>query len=331
MRLAIVGATGLVGKTMLQVLQEKKVNFRELYLAASKKSMGIELPFKGEKYQVKSIEEVLDLKPDVALFSTGGDIAKEWVPKFVQAGTYVIDNSSAWRMDKNTKLIVPEINGKSLTKEDRLIANPNCSTIQLVMALMPLHKKYGLKRVVVSTYQSVTGSGSKAVSQMVKERKSEQVKEPAYPHQIDMNCLPHCDDFMDNGYSKEELKIINETRKILGIDDLPVTATAVRVPVTAGHSESINLELKNAFKLEDVKEAIKDFAGLKLLDQPSKNKYPMPIDAKNKDEVYVGRIRKDYSLDNALNFWVVTDNLRKGAATNAIQILNHLRDQKFVK
>lgn len=331
LKIAIIGGTGLVGKTLLQVLWDHKMPFKNLHIAASEKSVGVEIPFKDYNFEVKSIEEVLELAPDVALFSAGGDISKEWAPKFTQKGIYVIDNSSAWRMDSGVKLVIPEINGKSLTESDKLIANPNCSTIQLAMILHPLHRQYGLSRVVVSTYQSVTGSGNKAVSQLSKERKGEEVKEKAYPHPIDMNCLPHCDDFMDNGYTKEELKVINETRKILRENELPITATAVRVPVTGGHSESVNIELEKDFKLDGLRNVLKSFPGVKLVDHPEKNEYPMPITAKDHDEVFVGRIRKDNTRPNALNLWVVADNLRKGAATNAVQILKQLMENKILK
>lgn len=331
LKIAIIGGTGLVGKTLLQVLWDHKLPFKNLHIAASQKSAGVEIPFKDYSFEVKSIEEVLALAPDIALFSVTSEIAKEWAPKFTQEGIYVIDNSSAWRMDSNVKLVIPEINGKFLTSSDKLIANPNCSTIQLAMVLHPLHQQYGVNRVVVSTYQSVTGSGSKAVSQLSKERKGEEVREMAYPHPIDLNCLPHCDDFMDNGYTKEELKMINESRKILKEKELPITATAVRVPVTGGHSESVNIELDKDFKLEGIRSTLKNFPGVKLVDQPGKNEYPMPISAKDRDDVYVGRIRKDTTRPNALNLWVVADNLRKGAATNAVQILKQLKENKVLK
>ncbi len=323
MKIAIVGSTGMVGRTMLNILEYSNISISELLPVASKKSIGKSITFKGKKYLVTSIENAIEQKPDIALFSAGGNISLEWAPKFAEVGTVVIDNSSAWRMDATKKLIVPEINANLLTKEDKIIANPNCSTIQLVMALAPIHKTYGIKRLVISTYQSVTGTGKAAVTQLENE-KNNQPSEKTYPHPIHNNLIPHCDVFQENDYTKEELKLVNETRKILGDDTIKITATAVRVPVVGGHSESVNITLKKEYDLKALKKLLANTEGVVLKDNPAKNEYPMPIDAEGKDEVFVGRIRRDFSEENALNMWVVSDNLRKGAATNTIQIAKYL-------
>ncbi len=323
MRVAVVGATGMVGNVMLKILAERNFPIKELIPVASEKSVGKKITFKNKVYKVVGLQNALDQKPNIALFSAGGDTSLKWAPKFASVGTTVIDNSSAWRMDKSKKLVVPEINAHILTKNDKIIANPNCSTIQMLMVLAPLHKKYEIKRVVVSTYQSITGTGVKAVAQMNNERSGKE-GEMAYPHPIDKNCLPHCDDFTDNGYTKEELKLVNETCKILNDDTIRLTATAVRVPVVGGHSESINLEFENDFDLEEVRRLLKKTSGIIVQDDIENNIYPMPIEANNKDEVFVGRIRRDFSNTNSLNLWIVADNLRKGAATNAIQIAEYL-------
>lgn len=323
MKVAVVGATGMVGAVMLKVLEARNFPVTELIPVASEKSVGKKLSFKGSEYRVHSMEEAVASKADLALFSAGGETSLEWAPKFAAVGTIVVDNSSAWRMDPAKKLIVPEINGNTLGAEDKIIANPNCSTIQMVMALAPLHKIYGVKRVVVSTYQSISGSGLKAVRQMEAERAGEKA-EMAYPYPIDQNCLPHCDVFLENGYTKEEMKLVHETKKILGDDSVRVTATAVRVPVKGGHSESLNVTFSKDFDLSDIRKALHDTDGIKLQDNTDVNQYPMPLYAEGKDDVFVGRIRRDESLDNTLNMWVVSDNLRKGAATNAVQIAEHL-------
>ena len=324
MRIAIVGATGLVGRKMLEVLDESGLTISELIPVASEKSKGSIVKFQGKDYTVCTAAEAILAKPDAALFSAGGSVSLEWAPKFAEAGIPVIDNSSAWRMHEDIKLVVPEINADQLTADDKIIANPNCSTIQLVMVLNPLHKKYGLKRVVVSTYQSITGTGAKAVAQFEAERNGT-TPEMIYHYPIDKNCIPQCDSFTDNGYTKEELKVVNETRKILGIPDLRVTATAVRVPVVGGHSESVNLEFENDFDIEEVRSILANTKGVIVQDDPDTFTYPMPLLAHNKDEVFVGRIRRDFSNPNTLNLWIVADNLRKGAATNAVQILEYLQ------
>lgn len=329
MKLAVVGATGMVGREMLQVLQERNVAFNELYLVASDKSKGTKIEFKGKQYEVITLAEAVALKPDVAIFSAGGNTSLEWAPQFAAVGTTVVDNSSAWRMMPGNKLIVPEINADSLTKNDKIIANPNCSTIQLVVALANLHKTYKIKRLVISTYQSITGTGVKAVNQLEAERKGVQA-EMAYPYKIDKNCLPHCDVFLENGYTKEEMKLVNETRKILNDDSIMVTATAVRVPVVGGHSESVNVEFEKAFTLTDVRKIIHDTPGVVLQDNTDVNSYPMPLYAKGKDDVFVGRLRIDESQPNTLNMWIVADNLRKGAATNAVQIVQYLVEHNLV-
>ncbi len=326
MRLAIVGVTGLVGTVMNQVLEEENLSITEYIPVASAKSVGNKISFQGEDYSIVSLEDAVAMKPDVAIFSAGGSISLEWAPKFAEAGTFVVDNSSAWRMDATKKLVVPEINADQLTIEDKIIANPNCSTIQMVMALAPLHRKYGIDRVVVSTYQSFTGTGVKAVHQYETEKSGKVLpkEEMAYHYQIFENCIPQCDSFTANGYTKEEMKLVNETKKILSDDSIKVTATAVRVPVNGGHSESINVSFKRDFDLDDVKTILQNTVGIELMDDISNFKYPMPLFAKNKNEVFVGRVRRDESAPNTLNMWVVADNLRKGAATNAIQIVKYL-------
>ncbi|MFN5556024.1 MAG: aspartate-semialdehyde dehydrogenase [Chryseotalea sp.] len=330
MKLAIVGATGLVGQEVLKVLEERQFQFDELYLVASAKSVGHTIKFKGKEYTIKSMEEVCKLAPDVAIFSAGGGTSLEWAPRFAEMGTVVIDNSSAWRMDPTKKLVVPEINGNLLTAEDRIIANPNCSTIQMVVALAPLHAAYKLKRIVVSTYQSVTGTGKDAVQQMMDERAGKPAQK-VYPHPIDMNALPHIDVFQDNGYTKEEMKMVNETRKILGDDSIGVTSTTVRVPTMGGHSEAVNAEFHKDFDLQEVRNLLSKAPGVVVQDEPKQNVYPMPLFAQGKDEVFVGRIRRDESQPNTLNLWIVADNLRKGAATNAVQIAEHLLKSVLVK
>lgn len=318
MKVAVVGATGMVGNVMLQVLREQNFPVTELIPVASEKSVGMEIEYSGSKYKVVNLETAVALKPDVAIFSAGGDTSLEWAPKFAAVGTTVIDNSSAWRMDPTKKLIVPEINGNALNSNDKIIANPNCSTIQLVLTLAPLHKAFNIKRVVVSTYQSITGTGVKAVQQMENERAGVQ-GEMAYKYPIDKNCIPQCDSFLENGYTKEEMKLTNETKKILD-PSINVTATAVRVPVVGGHSEAVNIEFEKDFDLMEVRNLLKAQSGLTLEDDPENYCYPMPKYAEGKDAVFVGRIRRDESQPNTLNLWIVADNLRKGAATNAVQI-----------
>jgi aspartate-semialdehyde dehydrogenase len=318
MKVAVVGATGMVGNVMLQVLREQNFPITELIPVASEKSVGTEIDFGGLKFKVVGLETAVNMRPDVAIFSAGGDTSLEWAPKFAEVGTTVIDNSSAWRMDPTKKLIVPEINGNELTATDKIIANPNCSTIQLVLTLAPLHKAYKVKRVVVSTYQSITGTGVKAVQQMENERNGIN-GDMAYNYPIDKNCIPQCDSFVDNGYTKEEMKLTNETKKILD-PAINVTATAVRVPVVGGHSEAVNIEFENDFDLADVRKLLHDQSGITLKDDPTTYSYPMPKYAEGKDDVFVGRIRRDESQANTLNLWIVADNLRKGAATNAVQI-----------
>ena len=329
MRIAVVGATGMVGQEMLRVLEQRNVPVDELLLVASEKSVGKEVAFKGKQIKVISMKDAIAAKPDIALFSAGGDTSLEFAPQFAELGTTVIDNSSAWRMNPDKKLIVPEINADTLTEDDKIIANPNCSTIQLVMVLKPLHKKYNIKRVVVSTYQSITGTGVKAVSQMENERAGEK-GEMAYPYEIDRNCLPHCDVFLENGYTKEEMKLTNETKKILNDDNVHVTATAVRVPVVGGHSESVNIEFNSEFNTTDVRKVLANTPGITVQDMPETNTYPMPLYSKGKDDVFVGRIRRDLSQINTLNCWIVADNLRKGAATNAVQIAEYLINKKVL-
>ena len=329
MKIAVVGATGMVGQVMRVVLAELNFPVTELIPVASERSVGKEIEFKGKKHIVVGMEEAISLKPDIALFSAGGETSKIWAPKFAEAGTTVIDNSSAWRMVESKKLIVPEINADQLTKEDKIIANPNCSTIQLVMVLNPLHKKYGIKRVVISTYQSITGTGVKAVLQLENERQGIQ-GEMAYPYPIDGNCLPHCDDFTENGYTKEEMKLVNETKKILGDDSVKVTATAVRVPVQGGHSEAVNIEFENDFDLAELRKILSQSEGVTLQDNPDTNTYPMPRYAEGKNDTFVGRIRRDETQENTLNLWIVADNLRKGAAANTVQIAQYLVDKGLV-
>ncbi|MFD1631592.1 aspartate-semialdehyde dehydrogenase [Pseudopedobacter beijingensis] len=330
MKVAVVGATGLVGTEMLKVLAERNFPVTELIPVASEKSKGKEIDFKGKKYKVVTVEEAIEMVPDVALFSAGGSTSLEQAPKFAAKGTVVIDNSSAWRMDPSKKLIVPEVNADVLTKEDKIIANPNCSTIQMVVALKPLHDEYKIKRVVVSTYQSVTGTGVKAVNQLMNERKGITDGEMAYAYPIDLNVIPQIDVFQDNGYTKEEMKMILETKKIMGDDSIRVTATTVRIPVMGGHSESLNIEFEKDFDLAKVRELLAATPGVIVVDDPANAKYPMPMDAHGKDEILVGRIRRDESQDKALNMWCVADNLRKGAATNTVQIAEALVAQKLI-
>ena len=322
MKVAVVGATGMVGNVMLEVLKEQNFPVTELIPVASEKSVGKSVAYNGNSYTVVGLQTAVDMKPDVAIFSAGGETSLEWAPLFAEVGTTVIDNSSAWRMDPNKKLIVPEINGNELTSSDKIIANPNCSTIQLVMVMAPLHRKYGIKRAIVSTYQSITGTGVKAVEQMENERAGKE-GDMAYKYPIDKNCIPQCDVFLENGYTKEEMKLTNETKKILD-PAINVTATAVRVPVVGGHSEAVNIEFQHDFELEDVKTILKNTPGITLQDDIANYIYPMPKYAQNKDDVFVGRIRRDESQANTLNLWIVADNLRKGAATNAVQIANLL-------
>ncbi|ADY54360.1 aspartate-semialdehyde dehydrogenase [Pseudopedobacter saltans DSM 12145] len=330
MKVAVVGATGLVGTEMLKVLAERNFPVTELIPVASEKSKGKEIDFKGKKYKVVTVEEAIEMVPEVALFSAGGSTSLEQAPKFAAKGTVVIDNSSAWRMDPSKKLVVPEVNASVLTKEDKIIANPNCSTIQMVVALKPLHDEYKIKRVVVSTYQSVTGTGVKAVNQLMNERKGITDGEMAYAYPIDLNVIPQIDVFQDNGYTKEEMKMILETKKIMGDDSIKVTATTVRIPVMGGHSESINIEFENDFDLAKVRELLAATPGVIVVDDPANAKYPMPMDAHGKDEILVGRIRRDESQDNTLNMWCVADNLRKGAATNTVQIAEALVAQNLI-
>lgn len=330
MKIAIVGATGLVGGEVFRVLEERNLPITELIPVASENSVGKEVIFKGKKYKVVGMQTAINLRPDIAIFSAGGSTSLEWAPKFAEVGTVVIDNSSAWRMDPTKKLIVPEVNAHEITENDKIIANPNCSTIQMVVALNPLHKKYKIKRIVVSTYQSVTGTGKKAVDQLMDERKG--IDGPkAYPYKIDLNVLPHIDVFMENGYTKEEMKMVNETKKIMGDDAIKVTATTVRIPVMGGHSESLNVQFENDFDLEEVKKILQQAEGVIVQDDVKNLLYPMPLNAHNKDEVFVGRLRRDESQANTLNMWVVADNLRKGAATNAIQIAEYLVKNNIVK
>jgi aspartate-semialdehyde dehydrogenase len=323
MRIAVVGATGMVGEIMLKVLAERNFPVTELIPVASEKSIGKEVEFKGKFYKVVGMQTAVDMKADIALFSAGGDTSLEWAPKFAAAGTTVIDNSSAWRMDATKKLIVPEINASELTKEDKIIANPNCSTIQMVLVLAPLHKKYNVKRVIVSTYQSITGTGVKAVQQLENEYSGVQ-GEMAYKYPIHRNAIPQCDSFEDNGYTKEEMKLVRETKKILSDNSINVTATAVRVPIVGGHSEAVNVEFSHDFDVMEVRSILENTAGVVVQDSTDNFSYPMPIYAEGKDEVFVGRIRRDESQENALNMWIVADNLRKGAATNTVQIAEYL-------
>lgn len=324
MKVAVVGATGLVGSKMLEVLAERNFPVTELFPVASERSIGKEVEFKGKKYKVISADDAIAAKPDVAIFSAGGSTSLQLAPKFAEAGITVIDNSSAWRMDPSKKLVVPELNADTLTKDDKIIANPNCSTIQMVVALNPLHKKYKIKRIIVSTYQSVTGTGKKAVDQLFNERKGVKDGPMAYKYGIDLNAIPQIDVFLDNGYTKEEMKMVNETRKIMRDDSIRVTATTVRIPVIGGHSESVNVEFENDFTIDEVKQILSEAPGVVVQDDLSNQVYPMPLLAHEKDEVFVGRIRRDETQPNTLNLWIVSDNLRKGAATNAVQIAEYL-------
>ncbi|MDG1968338.1 MAG: aspartate-semialdehyde dehydrogenase [Flavobacteriaceae bacterium] len=329
MKLAVVGATGMVGEVMLKVLAERGFPFTQLIPVASERSVGKQVLCGERSYEVEGLETAVALQPDLALFSAGGDTSLAWAPKFADKGTVVIDNSSAWRMHPDKKLIIPEINADQLNADDKIIANPNCSTIQMLMALAPLKEKYGLERVVVSTYQSITGTGVKAVQQLENEFSGKK-GEMAYPYPIHKNALPHCDVFTENGYTKEEMKLVHETRKILDDDAIGVSATAIRIPVVGGHSESINVKLKNSFEVEEVRQLLNESDGVVVQDNPTTNTYPMPIYAEGKDEVFVGRIRRDFSQENTLNLWVVSDNLRKGAATNTIQIAEYLLENKLI-
>ena len=336
MRIAVVGATGLVGSKMLQVLDEQHVNIDELIVTASERSVGKEIVFQGKTHKVVSVEEAIDKRPDIAIFSAGGAASKQYAPRFATNGTFVIDNSSAWRMEKDVPLVVAEINADTITPETHIIANPNCSTMQMVMALAPIHKAYGIKRLVISTYQSVSGSGIKGINQLnCEETKHSQLSTlnsqltNAYPHQIYRNVLPHGGDFCDNGYTTEEEKLVNETRKILRDPNIAITATVCRVPVTGGHSEAVNVETLRPFEIEEVRRLLENMPGVVVQDDPANNLYPMAITSFDKDEVFVGRIRRDYSIENGMNLWVVSDNIRKGAATNAVQIAQHIIKQYF--
>ena len=329
MKIAVVGATGMVGTVMLQVLEERNFPFSELLLVASEKSVGKTITYKSKDYSIIGLQDAVDLKPDIALFSAGGAISVEWAPKFAENGTTVVDNSSAWRMDPTKKLIVPEINANELTRKDKIIANPNCSTIQMVVALAPLHRKYKIKRLVISTYQSITGTGVKAVRQLENEYKGLK-GEMAYPYPIHRNAIPHCDVFEENGYTKEEMKLTNETQKILNDNTIAITATAVRIPVVGGHSESVNVEFENEFDLNEVRKLLHGADGIVLKDNTDTNTYPMPIYAEGHDDVFVGRLRRDESQAKTLNMWIVSDNLRKGAATNTIQIAEYLIANEIV-
>ena len=329
MKVAVVGVTGMVGQVMLRVLEERAFQIDQLIPVASARSIGKNVDFRGQSYTVVGMEEAVTMAPDIALFSAGGGTSLEWAPKFADVGTTVIDNSSAWRMDPNKKLIVPEINAHELTTEDKIIANPNCSTIQMVVAMAPIHKTYGLKRLVISTYQSITGTGVAAVQQLENEYKGEK-GEMAYPYPIHRNALPHCDIFVEDGYTKEEMKLVHETRKILGDAKINITATAIRIPVVGGHSESVNAELEKDYDLSELRQLLHESEGVVVQDNPETNTYPMPLYAQGKDDVFVGRIRRDHSNKNSLNLWIVSDNLRKGAATNAVQIAEYLVAQKLV-
>ena len=323
MKVAIIGATGLVGSVLLKILKERKFPLTKLILVASKSSIGKKINFNRKAYEIVSLDTALKLKPNIVLFSAGSDVSIEWAPKFKLIGSTVIDNSSAWRMDSSKKLIVPEINAHLLSKKDKIIANPNCSTIQLVIALSELHNKFNIKRLVISTYQSVTGTGVKAINQLESETIGKE-SEKAYPYKIYKNAIPHCDIFEKNGYTKEEMKLVNETKKILSDDSISITATAVRIPVMGGHSEAINVEFSNPFEVSDVLKILKNTSGVTIQDDVKQSLYPMPLTSQGKDDVFVGRIRRDYSKENALNLWVVSDNLRKGAALNAVQIAEYL-------
>ena len=329
MKVAVVGVTGVVGTVLLKLLEEREFPVSEIIPVASEKSVGNKIMFKGQDYKIVSLGDAVNMKPDIALFSAGGSISLEWAPKFAKEGTRIVDNSSAWRMDSTKKLIVSEVNSKVLTKEDFIIANPNCSTMQMLVVLAPLHKKYKIKRLVISTYQSVSGTGKNAIDQLEGER-NDVNSSKVYPYSIDQNLLPHCDVFEKDGYTKEENKLINETRKILNDNSIQITSTAVRVPIEICHGESVNIEFEKDFEIEDIFEILSDSPGLVVEDDPDNNKYPMPINSVNKDEVFVGRIRRDFSIKSGINLWIVADNLRKGAATNTIQIAEKLIELKIV-
>ena len=329
MKVAVVGVTGVVGTVLVKLLEEREFPVSEIIPVASEKSVGNKIMFKGQDYKIVSLGDAVNMKPDIALFSAGGSISLEWAPKFAKGGTRVVDNSSAWRMDSTKKLIVSEVNSKVLTKEDFIIANPNCSTMQMLVVLAPLHKKYKIKRLVISTYQSVSGTGKNAIDQLESER-NDVSSSKVYPYSIDQNLLPHCDVFEKDGYTKEENKLINETRKILNDNSIQITSTAVRVPIEICHGESVNIEFEKDFEIEDIFEILSDSPGLIVEDDPDNNKYPMPINSANKDEVFVGRIRRDFSIKSGINLWIVADNLRKGAATNTIQIAEKLIELKIV-
>ena len=330
MKVAVVGVTGVVGTVMLNLLDKRKFPITQIIPVASEKSVGNKIVFKGNEYDIVSLNNALIMKPDIALFSAGGSTSKEWAPKFADVGTRVVDNSSAWRMDSTKKLIVSEVNSETLTNNDYIIANPNCSTMQMLVVLAPLHKKFKIKRLVISTYQSVSGTGKNAIDQLYNERNGSN-SEKVYPYSIDQNLLPHCDVFEEGGYTKEENKLINETRKILNDNSIQITSTAVRVPIEICHGESVNIEFEDEFKLEEIFSILKSSPGLIVEDEPEKNLYPMPINAANKDEVFVGRIRRDFSINSGLNLWIIADNLRKGAATNTIQIAEKLIEMGIVK
>ena len=338
MRIAVVGATGLVGSKMLQVLDEQKVRIDELIVAASERSIGKEIIFQSKTYKVIGVDNAIAAHPDIAIFSAGAAASRQYAPRFAEQGTFVVDNSSAWRMEKDVPLVVPEINADTITKDTHIIANPNCSTIQMVMALAPIHKVYGIKRLVIATYQSVSGSGLKGINQLNSEENASKdvarydstTTKPAYPHQIYRNVLPYAGDFCDNDYTSEEEKLVNETRKILRDNNIAITATACRVPVNGGHSEAVNVETLRPFEIDNIRKMLEVTPGIIVQDDPSTNLYPMAITAYDKDEVFVGRIRRDYSIDNGLNLWIVSDNIRKGAATNAVQIAKYLIETKLV-
>ena len=329
MKVAVVGATGVVGSVLLDLLEKRKFPVTEIIPVASERSVGNKVSFKGQEYSIVSLDDAVKMKPTVALFSAGGSTSLKWAPKFAEVGTRVVDNSSAWRMDSTKKLVVSEVNSNVLTKEDYIIANPNCSTMQMLVVLAPLHRKYKIKRLVVSTYQSVSGTGKNAIDQLNNEREGGESSK-VYPYSIDQNLLPHCDVFEEDGYTKEENKLINETRKILNDNSIKITSTAVRVPIEICHGESVNIEFENEFEIESIFEILKNAPGLIVEDDPEKNKYPMPINSANKDEVFVGRIRRDFSIASGLNLWIVADNLRKGAATNTIQIAEKLIEMELI-
>ncbi len=330
MKVAVVGVTGVVGTVMLSLLDKRKFPITQIIPVASEKSVGNQIRFQGKDYSIVSLNDAVAMEPDIALFSAGGSISKEWAPKFADVGTRVVDNSSAWRMDSTKKLIVSEVNSETLTDDDYIIANPNCSTMQMLVVLAPLHKKFNIKRLVISTYQSVSGTGKNAIDQLYSERNGSD-SEKVYPYSIDQNLLPHCDVFEEGGYTKEENKLINETKKILNDNSIQITSTAVRVPIEICHGESVNIEFEHEFKIEEVFSVLKNSPGLIVEDEPEKNLYPMPINASNKDEVFVGRIRRDFSINSGLNLWIIADNLRKGAATNTIQIAEKLIEMGIVK